>query len=133
MPMVTKEQHILVTGATGFIGSYICRLLLHEGFENVHALCREGSSYELLEGINEKIVWHKCDMLDVLEIDKVLSTDISVVIHSAAIVSFSPKDDARMIDANMRGTRYLVDGALAHFPVFDFQKILGDGSLERPC
>lgn len=112
--MVDKSDHILITGATGFIGSYICRYLLHRGHNNIHALHRGSSSFELLGEDREKITWHECDMLDMISLDKIISQSISVIIHAAAIVSFSPKDDEAMLDTNTRGTRFLVNAALTH-------------------
>ncbi len=112
--MVDKDKRILVTGATGFVGSYICRALLNEGYTNVHALKRTNSSLELLGTDASRISWHECDVLDMLGIDEIVSAGYAAIIHAAAIVSFAPKDDDDMIEANMKGTRYLVDSALKY-------------------
>ncbi|HUE28975.1 MAG TPA: NAD-dependent epimerase/dehydratase family protein [Solirubrobacteraceae bacterium] len=45
----------LVTGATGFIGSHVTRLLVERG-DNVSAFVREGSRLEALEGLPVKLV-----------------------------------------------------------------------------
>ncbi|MCB0411682.1 MAG: NAD-dependent epimerase/dehydratase family protein, partial [Bdellovibrionales bacterium] len=42
---------ILVTGATGFVGSWLCRKLIEEG-HFVRALARPSSDKEELEGVS---------------------------------------------------------------------------------
>ena len=48
-------MNILVTGATGFVGSHLCRALTESG-HHVRALHRPTSSLELLEGTAVELV-----------------------------------------------------------------------------
>lgn len=51
-------RRVLVTGATGFIGSQVIPALLARGFE-VHAVARETP-----DGADNRVVWHGADLLD---------------------------------------------------------------------
>jgi nucleoside-diphosphate-sugar epimerase len=52
-------KRVLLTGATGFIGSHCIRPLLDRGYE-VHAVSRAGEGHGDLEGV----VWHAGDLLE---------------------------------------------------------------------
>ena len=57
---MTAERRVLVTGASGFVGSHVLQPLAARGFE-VHALSRRGSPPDLhLPGVH----WHAADILD---------------------------------------------------------------------
>ena len=61
-------MRVLLTGATGFIGSHVARLLVHEGCE-VHALIRESSNLARIKDIVPLLYPVKCDLLDFDELD----------------------------------------------------------------
>ena len=105
---VKKDDRILLTGGTGFLGSYILEELLHKGFTNIHVLSRnkiDSSLYQLryLQG----------DVLDVFRLDDLIQ-NIDCVIHAAAIVSFEKKDRREMFAVNVEGTANLVNVSLDH-------------------
>ena len=50
-----KSTTILVTGATGFLGSHLTRALCTEGYKVIISH-REGSSFEKIKDIRSKIV-----------------------------------------------------------------------------
>jgi nucleoside-diphosphate-sugar epimerase len=54
-------KRVLLTGATGFIGSNIIMPLLADGFE-VHAVCSRPSSQKYIEENN--VIWHVANLLD---------------------------------------------------------------------
>lgn len=103
---------ILVTGANGFLGSFICRSLLASG-HTVKGLVRKNSNTELLQGIKEKIQIIEGDILDVENLEPHFE-DIDVIIHSAAIVSFHKSDFRLMANVNIQGTRNIVNLALKY-------------------
>lgn len=106
---------VFITGATGFIGSYIARHYLADGHP-VSALKRPESSYGMLADVADRVTWYEGDVLDV----PALETAIQVgrdpggqdVIHSAAIVSFVPRDRDRMERINVEGTANVVNVCL---------------------
>lgn len=51
---------ILLTGATGFIGSNIARELLDQKY-NIFAICRNSSSFDKCADIKDKIIWINSD------------------------------------------------------------------------
>lgn len=103
-------MNILVTGANGLVGSSVVKRFVKEN-HTVHALCRSGADLSLLEGVEEKILLIEGDILDVLGLD-VAFQDIDVVIHTAAVVSFVPKDRVKMYQTNVEGTTNVVNACL---------------------
>jgi nucleoside-diphosphate-sugar epimerase len=102
---------ILITGATGFVGSYTARLLVQQGYTQVHALRRPSSQFTLLGAVADKITWHEAELEDYFSLEAALA-GIDTVIHCAALVSFAPRDKENLLSINRKGTQYLVDAAL---------------------
>jgi dihydroflavonol-4-reductase len=100
----------LITGATGFLGAYLCRTLLAAG-QPVHAIRRPNSDLSLLGKAASDITWHDSDLLDPLGLEEALS-GIKRVYHCAALVSFHPADREAMMRVNARGTAALVNACL---------------------
>lgn len=130
-----KESRIFITGATGFTGSYICRTLLKEGYQNITAINRSSSSFELLNGQEDKINWIEASLEDYDLIEKALQ-DIDIVIHTAAIVNFKGKDKAAVYECNVNMVHDLVNLALnnkikkfIHFSSIAAMGRAGDGSM----
>ncbi len=101
---------ILVTGATGFLGSFICRKLLDEKIDFI-ALKRSNSSFSLLEDVKNQINWHEGDITNIDSLEPVLEK-VDAVIHAAAVVSFHNSDFDLMSHVNVEGTKLLVDSCL---------------------
>ena len=111
----TTFQNIFITGATGFVGSYMCRYLLLKGYENVFGLRRSNSSEDLVFNIREKIRWLEGDILDVPFLETCFKENkFDVVIHCAAIVSFYQKDRKELYEINVEGTENIVNVCLSH-------------------
>lgn len=109
--MQEKNDHILVTGGTGFIGAYILRELIREGYKNIYCTYRTESNLALLEGIREKIKMVQLDINDLNDLIEIMP-DMDYVIHCAAIVSFNKSDKNRMTKVNIEGTTNVVNIAL---------------------
>lgn len=103
-------KKVFLTGATGFLGSYVARLLVKSGYE-VTAIHRKISRFELVQEARDKIKWVEGDLQDLPAIEKIMS-HVDVVIHCAAMVSFQPEDRELMNRINVVGTRDLVNIAL---------------------
>ncbi len=102
---------VLVTGATGFVGSALVRALLKRGDE-VHVLVRQRSPrYPNLEGL--PVQAHPGD-IQYLSGLKEAMRGIDVVYHAAAVYEFFPwwKRSAPAIDkVNIDGTRHVLCAA----------------------
>ncbi|QNK62562.1 NAD-dependent epimerase/dehydratase family protein [Pedobacter sp. PAMC26386] len=93
---------ILVTGATGFLGSELIHQLTAQG-KKVRALKRENSKTPALLTKNTLIEWFIADINDLSTLDDAFE-NITQVYHCAAIVSFDPKDKAALLKVNIEGT-----------------------------
>ena len=106
-----KSSSILVTGATGFIGSYILRLLVDQGHENVLATRRKQSRMDLVDSVSGQVKWIELDLLDCPGVYELMER-VDFVIHAAAIVSFDKKDTSQLLKVNVEGTTNLVNACL---------------------
>ncbi|MET1054170.1 MAG: NAD-dependent epimerase/dehydratase family protein [Pedobacter sp.] len=93
---------ILVTGATGFLGSELIVQLTRQG-KKIRALKRQNSVIpEILKG-NLLVEWVLTEINDLASLDDAFE-DITQVYHCAALVSFNPKDKAQLLKINIEGT-----------------------------
>lgn len=99
---------VLVTGATGFIGSYILRYLLNREDVDVVGLCRPTSSFAQIADIRDLIEWRKADIRDLPELNESMK-GVDIVINASGAISHSYKD---LIEINVEGTANLVNLAL---------------------
>jgi nucleoside-diphosphate-sugar epimerase len=78
---------ILVTGGTGFLGSYIIKLLVEKGYR-VRAIRRSSKLPTWMdESVFKNVEWVEGDVLDVVALEEAME-GVEAVIHSAAVVSF---------------------------------------------
>ena len=107
---MADDASILVTGATGFLGSVLTRRLVAEG-ERVRILRRPTSSLDLLGEAAEDVghavgdVTHARSLLEAME-------GIDHVYHVAAKVSFARRDREALRRVNAEGTANVVNAAL---------------------
>lgn len=113
---------ILITGATGLVGSHLLYDLVSAG-HNVRALKRQNSNLEQvrkifsfytnqIDSLWKRIEWIDGDMLDIFTLEKSLE-GITHVYHTAAMVSFDVNDHSKMQSVNVVGTRNLVNICLS--------------------
>lgn len=107
---------ILVTGATGLIGSHLVLELVTKNQE-VRALYRTEASkqkvyslfqYYQKESLFEKINWFEANILDIPQLEKTFN-NIEFVYHCAATISFNPKDELLLRKTNIEGTANIVN------------------------
>lgn len=103
---------ILVTGATGLLGSRICRYLSEQGREVV-GLVRANSDTRLLDPIKHQIKIITGDVLYPESMESHLP-GVQSVVHCAAIVSFRSADKKKMMEVNIEGTSNMVNLALKY-------------------
>jgi dihydroflavonol-4-reductase len=102
---------ILVTGGSGFLGSYIIKGLVEKNF-TVRAIRRSNKLPGYIPGeIFDKVEWVDGDILDVISLEQAME-GVDTVIHAAAIVSFAKKDREQMYRVNVEGTANVVNMAL---------------------
>ena len=114
---------VLVTGATGFLGSELIRALLLKG-EKVRAMKRDSSIIPGILKNEEGIEWVNADLLDYYSLEDAMG-GITKVYHSAAIISFAHKDKKQMMKVNVEGTINLLNVCVAA----DIQKFLHVSSV----
>ena len=101
----------LITGISGLVGSAIARNFLQKGLI-VKALVRENSDLSLIQDIVSSITIFEGDILDILSLENAME-DVDYVVHSAAMVSFSPRDKTNMEKVNIEGTANVVNVCLS--------------------
>lgn len=103
---------ILITGGTGFLGSYIIKELVEKGYA-VRAIRRSTSKlpFYIQAEILQKVEWVDGDVLDVVALDDAMN-GVETVIHAAALVSFHKADHKEMMAVNINGTANVVNTAL---------------------
>jgi dihydroflavonol-4-reductase len=102
------QKKILVTGGTGFLGSYIIKQLIEKGYA-VRAIRRNNKlPHWIPKEIFDKVEWIEGDVLDVVALEEAME-GVDTVIHSAAVVAFVKKERKKMYQVNTEGTANVVD------------------------
>ena len=96
-----------VTGATGFLGSHVARVLAGQGAD-LRLLVRSTSNLKNLEGLNAETATG--DLRDQASIEKAMA-GCDTVFHVAADYRLWVRDPAEMYRSNVEGTRAILDVA----------------------
>ena len=110
--MEKLDRKILITGGTGFLGSYIIRAMLSAGYTNISISKRKESRLELIQNEIEKIHIFETSINDLLGLEEAIE-GMDIVIHAAALVSFVPKDRKELFKTNVDGTENVINLCLA--------------------
>jgi dihydroflavonol-4-reductase len=102
-------RKVLVTGATGFIGANIARLLLERG-DDVRALVRATSDRGNVEGLPIEVALG--DLRDPGAVRRAVQ-GCDRVFHVAADYRFWARDPAELYASNVEGTRNVTEACLA--------------------
>jgi len=98
---------VFVTGATGFLGSHVARVLIEQGAK-LRLLVRNSSDLRNIEDLNaEQVVG---DLREPASIEKAM-IDCKVVFHVAADYRLWVRDPDQMYQSNVEGTRGLLEAA----------------------
>ncbi len=103
------DMNVLLTGATGFLGSAIARALVARG-HGVVALVRPETPRRVLDGV--PVAFMPGDLTDAASLAAALA-GCDGVVHCAADYRIFVPDPARMFAVNVEGTRALMRAALA--------------------
>ncbi len=103
----------LVTGGTGFIGSYVARELVEHGHDVVcYDLSTDTSTLEKL-GVADDVTVRRGDVTDPVDvIGTVRDTKADRIVHLAALLTNTARDNPRAaIDVNIGGTNAVFEAA----------------------
>src|SRR6266699_5431539 len=96
-----------VTGATGFLGSHVARVLADQG-AHLRLLVRPTSNLKNLEGLKAETATG--DLRDAASLEKAMS-GCDTVFHVAADYRLWVRDPNEMYRSNVEGTRSLLEAA----------------------
>lgn len=105
-------MRVLITGATGFLGSHVTRALLHAGHDVV-AAHRSASSRRRLQDVDTRLRWVEMNLGDAPSIHATVSeTCPTAVIHCAGYgMNYAEQSFEDGIACNILGTRHLVQAS----------------------
>jgi nucleoside-diphosphate-sugar epimerase len=114
---------ILVTGGTGLIGAHLLYKLACEN-STIRATRRSGSDLDAVRRVFgyysedasdlfDRIEWVEADITDISSLDQAFA-DVKQVYHSAALISFDPRDYKKLRRVNIEGTANIVHLCVSH-------------------
>ncbi len=104
---------VFVTGATGFLGSYVCLYLVEKGYKIKASKRAHSTIPSFLEKHANNIEWLDLDLHDFFEVQDAVE-NCEAVFHCAAMVSFNEDDKKLLWKANVDITHNLVNVCLEH-------------------
>lgn len=104
-----RRVKVLVTGATGFLGSWITRAAVQAG-HSVRVLVRQTSKRDGLAGVAVETATG--NVLDRASLDLALG-GVDAVIHAAGSVGQRPRDEKTLYAVNVGGARNVFEAAKA--------------------
>ncbi len=112
------NPRVLLTGATGFLGSRVAPRLVRAGFR-LHAIARPSADRSALEDLG--VVWHIADLEDPASIELALLAARAEaggepldVVHCGAVISYRSCDRVLQQCVNVEGTRHIIEAAKLH-------------------
>lgn len=103
-------MNILVTGATGFIGSHIADQMKEKG-ANIKCIVRKTSNLQWVENKGYELV--EASLSDINSLKEVVK-DVDIIFHSAGLTAAHNMDE--FIRANVTGTKNLFEAAISNAP-----------------
>jgi dihydroflavonol-4-reductase len=103
-----RLSKVLVTGATGFIGSHVARLALERG-DDVRLAVREGSPDAAIADLDCERV--RCDVRRRQSVRRAVEGS-ERVFHCAGVTSLRAEDSERLFQVNVAGTRVVMEECL---------------------
>ncbi|WP_231186904.1 NAD(P)-dependent oxidoreductase [Haladaptatus sp. DYF46] len=110
---MAQSETVLVTGGTGFIGSYTAKELLDHGHDVVaYDLSTDTRILEKL-GIADDVEVRRGDITDSTDVYRAIrETGTTRIVHLAALLTTTARENPRLaIDVNVRGTNTIFEAA----------------------
>jgi|Deesub1362A_J573_1020465.scaffolds.fasta_scaffold02967_3 GDP-4-dehydro-6-deoxy-D-mannose reductase len=85
-----SAARVLITGATGFVGSHLIEFLLKEGIQSVYGAKRRRSDMSFVEHLRDKLEWVEMDVTDAHNVLAVVKEIKPTHIFHLAAQSFVP-------------------------------------------
>lgn len=101
---------VAVTGAADFLGSHICRALLHGGYA-VRAVTREGSNRKLPDDLSEQVELQPADIRNPESLNQAFQ-HAHAVVHSADIMTVDADPKGLADEVNLIGTRNVIQACI---------------------
>ncbi len=108
--MGATDSTVAVTGAAGFLGSHICRALLHCGYA-VRAVTREGSNHKLPDDLSEQVELQPADVRNPESLNQAFQ-HAHAVVHSADIMTVDADLKGLADEVNLIGTRNVIQACI---------------------
>lgn len=107
---MSKQANVLITGGTGLVGRHVARHLLQQGYRDVTLVSRG----KLPQDIHTELPSVKHIQADILEVYPLLDVvnEETIIIHTAAYVSYDPRQKNNVHDINENGTANLINIAI---------------------
>ena len=124
MSELMKKPKILVTGATGYIGSHVCKVLFERGYEVIGLDIRW----------DQNDITKYCERILVKDVNKtILDQDYDAVVHLAGLISVeeSTKKPAHYYNTNLNGTLNML-GQINYDTHFIFASTAGAFDPQSP-
>jgi nucleoside-diphosphate-sugar epimerase len=105
----------LVTGGTGFTGSYLIKRLVNDGWI-VHVVVRASSDLSILSTVIDKIKYHRHDGSAAALIKIIAISKPDIVFHLAALVitQHTPEDIAPLLQSNLIFSTQLLEAMVVN-------------------
>jgi dihydroflavonol-4-reductase len=111
---IMQNTIYLVTGATGFLGSNICKQLIERG-ETVRAFAMPND--KAVKFVPKEVEVFAGDLCNEESLEYFLAVPKgmeSIVIHCASMVTVNPDYNQKLMDINVGGTKNVINACLRH-------------------
>lgn len=100
----------IITGATGFIGSNLCKRLLKENHE-VAIICRKNSNLNTLKDVLDRIevFYYESNLQDMINFFTIIKPDAVFHIAGLIITEHKPSDISILIDSNIKFSTQILE------------------------
>jgi nucleoside-diphosphate-sugar epimerase len=103
--LLVAQGTILVTGASGFVGSHLANYAVGRG-RSVECIVRRTSDTSALDLGRLRVI--EADLLDASSLEAAFSSPVHTVVHCAATTSETRVDYAQSFKVNVDGTRHIL-------------------------